>query len=188
MLPASHLIILTAFTVIGIGLLAVILRYRRDGMPFLGTPSINRYLFYSGKFSLFSSWSIFLLTAIVPCRAMFTVPPILEWVSAFLIISAMAIFIRSFRDLGTALKVGLPEEETKLHTSGIYRFSRNPIYLAVFMVSSASCLFFPHPVNIAFSIYAIYIHYLITLSEERFLARRFGGEWEAYRAKVRRYL
>jgi protein-S-isoprenylcysteine O-methyltransferase Ste14 len=187
MLPYSHLVIVAAFTVIGIGLLSVILRHRTNGMSFLGTPTINRYLFYSGKISLFASWGIFLFTAIVPSRGIFTVPPLPEWIAAFLIVAAMLLFIRSFRDLGTALKVGLPEEETNLKTNGIYGFSRNPIYLAVFLICIASCLFFPHPVNIACSLYGIVIHFLITLSEEKFLAKRFGAEWEEYRRRVRRY-
>jgi protein-S-isoprenylcysteine O-methyltransferase Ste14 len=188
MLPYSHLVIVAAFTVIGIGLLAVILRYRRQGMTFLGMPTINRFFFYSGKFLLFFSWGVFLLSAIIPFRGMFTVAPVVEWLSAILIVAATVLFIRAFADLGTSLKVGLPEEATKLKTGGIYRFSRNPIYLAVFSVSIASCLFFPHPVNIACSIYAIGVHHAITLSEEKFLAKRFGNEWEEYRRKVRRYL
>jgi protein-S-isoprenylcysteine O-methyltransferase Ste14 len=34
----------------------------------------------------------------------------------------------------------------------------------------------------------IYVHHLIILSEERFLEGRFGGDWIAYKKKVRRYL
>lgn len=188
MLPLQNLTVVLAFTVTGIALAAVIVRYRSKGMTFLGEPSIGRFLFYSGKFCLFVAWGFFLFRGILPGAGGFHVPEYLQWVSAVMMATAAFILVKSFIDLGNSLKVGLPEHETKLKTTGIYRFSRNPIYLGVFMVNIASCLFFPHPVNLLCSFYGIYIHYLITLSEEKFLAQRFGNEWEDYKRRVRRYL
>jgi len=188
MLPIPNLFILAAFTFLGISLAVGVISYRNKGRTFLGIPTINKYLFYSGKFFLFTAWGLCIFRCIFPADGMFAVPVYLQWAAAILMVAATVILTRSFIDLGSALKVGLPDQETKLRTTGIYRFSRNPIYLGVFMVNLASCLFFPHPVNLLCSIYGIYIHYLITLSEEKFLAQRFGQEWEDYRNRVRRYL
>jgi protein-S-isoprenylcysteine O-methyltransferase Ste14 len=188
MLPVPNLIILSAFTFMGISLAIGIISFRRKGRTFLGIPPINKYLFYSGKTCLFFAWGLCIFRCIFPADGMFAVPVYIRWAAAILMAAAAIIITKSFIDLGSSLKVGLPDQETKLRTGGIYRFSRNPIYLSVFMVNIASCLFFPHPVNILCSIYGIYIHYLITLSEEKFLAQRFGQEWDDYRRNVRRYL
>ena len=188
MLPIPNLIILAAFTATGTALTVIVFQFKKRGMTFLGRPSINPTVFYTGKISLFFSWGVLIYRCIVPTEGIFTAPTWLQWVAVALMAVSAFILIRSFFDLGAALKIGLPENETRLSTGGLYAFSRNPIYLSVFMVNLASCIFYPHPLNILCSGYGIFVHYLITLSEEKFLADRFGAEWEDYRKRVRRYL
>jgi len=92
--------------------------------------------------------------------------------------------------LREALRVGLPHEEsaTRLKTTGVYALSRNPMYVGGLLVCAASCVYIPHWLNIAATLVAAVVHHRIILAEERFLERRFGPEWQAYRTKVRRYL
>jgi protein-S-isoprenylcysteine O-methyltransferase Ste14 len=90
--------------------------------------------------------------------------------------------------LGRSLSVGLPEQPTAFKTRGIYRFSRNPIYLGAFVACVGSCLHTCHPVNIFLCLLTIGIHHWIVLKEEVFLEKRFGTEWQVYRRRVPRYL
>lgn len=78
---------------------------------------------------------------------------------------------------------------TALVTTGAYRFSRNPMYVGLALVFVGLALWtrvgwllvlFPGVVAI--------MHWGVVLREERYLARKFGAEFQAYRAKVRRYL
>ncbi len=90
--------------------------------------------------------------------------------------------------LGASLRVGLPREETELRTDGIYAFTRNPIYLGIYLAAGASAAAVPTPLNLAAAATAVAAHHAIVRSEERFLRERFGEAWETYAARVPRYL
>ncbi len=89
--------------------------------------------------------------------------------------------------LGHSLRVGLPSEETALVVSGIYRFSRNPIYLGVYCLAAASLIYAFSWLNVIAAITCVFLHHRIVLSEEKFLSARFP-DYELYRKRVRRYL
>lgn len=160
----------------------------RKGMKFLGKPTLEKYFFYSGKFSLFASLTLFLFKAIFPGMGLIRVPPPLSWVAVTILIIAVILFIISFANLGTSLRMGLPQEDTVLKTKGIFRFSRNPLYVSVFLICVASLLYYPNQVNLVLVAYGIFVHHKIILGEEKFLSEKFGAQWEEYRNKVRRYL
>jgi protein-S-isoprenylcysteine O-methyltransferase Ste14 len=76
-----------------------------------------------------------------------------------------------------------------LVTAGPYRYSRNPMYVAVASMligwavsfSSTSLAVYAAAVIVAF-------HLRVVLGEEPWLARTHGASWEAYRARVPRWL
>ena len=84
--------------------------------------------------------------------------------------------------------MGIPVNETALKTKGIYRFSRNPLYVSIYLMCIASLMYFPNQVNLLLVAYGIFVHNRIILGEETFLSERFGAQWEEYCRKVRRYL
>jgi len=155
---------------------------------FLGKPTIDKWLFYTSKLSMVITWIFLLTKAIDPGIGLLRVPEVLSWVAAGLTVVACIILILAFAGLGISLKVGIPEGDSQLKTKGIYRLSRNPIYLGGIILVIASLIYFPNQVNLVFAVYAIFIHHRIILGEERFLSARFGQEWEEYSSHVRRYL
>jgi protein-S-isoprenylcysteine O-methyltransferase Ste14 len=183
----SSLIILSGFTLMGIFLLYNGMILSKKGVKALGRPTIHPVFFYIGKISLFTSWGFLIVNAVL---AMSATPSayICYPVPAAVLSSIGSIFmIFAFRDLGDSLRVGLPGETTSLKTKGIYRVSRNPIYVGVDMIAIASVLFVPEIVNIICAIVGIAVHHLIILSEEKFLKGRFGEDWLNYKRKTRRY-
>jgi protein-S-isoprenylcysteine O-methyltransferase Ste14 len=160
----------------------------RDGSDLLGKPTIEKFYFYTSKIAIFTSWTLFLVKAILPKLGYIHVPVYLSWIATVLLWIGSIVVSVAFIDLGRSLKVGLPQQETMLKTRGIYRFSRNPIYSGVHLIAIASCLYFPDLINVSCTIYGIYIHHKIIKGEEHFLARRFGKEWDNYCTRVRRYL
>jgi protein-S-isoprenylcysteine O-methyltransferase Ste14 len=99
------------------------------------------------------------------------------------------IFLSSpaFFQLGRNLRLGLPGEDTDLVTSGVFRISRNPVYVGIFLMMGASLVYAFSWINAVAVATAILLHHRIILAEERFLAGRFKS-YDAYRARVRRYL
>ena len=82
-----------------------------------------------------------------------------------------------------------PASASALVSAGVYRFTRNPMYLglllillgwAAFLSSVAALLIAP--------LFVFYINRFQIVPEERILAARFGAEFAAYKARVRRWL
>jgi protein-S-isoprenylcysteine O-methyltransferase Ste14 len=107
------------------------------------------------------------------------------WLAVLLGLSVAGIGIRH---LGSAIRVGLPDEPTEFRAIGLYRLTRNPIYTGLFLSTIGSCALMPTPLNLVSAAIAIGLHHRIVLAEERFLDARFGQAWRDYRASVRRYI
>lgn len=95
--------------------------------------------------------------------------------------------IREFRRAGTSFETRRPT--TALVTGGPYRRSRNPIYVA-FLCLQLGIALLANSAWIAAMIapLAICIHFGVVLREERYMSRRFGPRYDAYRASIRRWL
>lgn len=78
--------------------------------------------------------------------------------------------------------------ETGINTKGIYRFSRNPMYIGYFLYF-LGCAVLAHStvMYIILLIFQVSAHFVI-LSEERWCLKEFGEEYQNYMEKVRRYL
>ena len=75
-----------------------------------------------------------------------------------------------------------------LVTSGPYRLSRNPMYLGVDLILAGWCtLWGARALIIYAALFMIGFHLRVVLVEEPSARRRFGTEWEAYRARVPRW-
>jgi protein-S-isoprenylcysteine O-methyltransferase Ste14 len=80
-------------------------------------------------------------------------------------------------------------EATQLVTGGMYRVTRNPMYLGMaLLLAGAACAagsltaFLPLPLFV----WIITVRFIV--GEERFLEAAFGNEYLAYKARVRRWL
>jgi protein-S-isoprenylcysteine O-methyltransferase Ste14 len=156
-------------------------------MRLLGTPSINRWLFIAGKICFGVSLGFF-AAAGLGFDGSIVVVPALRPIASALAGASLLVLVLSFVHLGRSLRMGLPQEPTKLKTAGIYRLSRNPMYLSLFLLCVASSLYVINPLNILSTLAAILIHHRIVLAEERFLQQTFGDAFRDYRARVRRYV
>ena len=94
-----------------------------------------------------------------------------------------------FRRARTTVDPLHPERSAQLVTAGIYRWTRNPMYLGfvVTLVGLAIALQSLAGLVIAGGASA-YLQRFQIRPEERILRRRFGDEFNAYRGQVRRWL
>jgi len=103
-------------------------------------------------------------------------------------VAGIAFVVLSSINLGKSTRLGLPGEDTVLKTGGIYKFSRNPMYVGFNCFTLSSMLYTSNPfVDIA-GIYSIVIYHFIIRGEEKFLLERFGAAYIEYKSRVRRYL
>jgi protein-S-isoprenylcysteine O-methyltransferase Ste14 len=72
---------------------------------------------------------------------------------------------------------------------GIYRLTRNPMYLGLALAYAGLALLFRSPVaGLLLIPLLLLMDRLVIPREEAYLARRFGADYEAYRRRVRRWL
>lgn len=119
-------------------------------------------------------------------------PPALPvQVTAFLFGATGLVFLAGalglFRRAGTRPEPWQPT--TAIVTSGVYRVTRNPMYVGMALVYAAVALALGSPLALALLPAAVLvIHRGVILREERYLERKFGDEYRAYKARVRRWL
>lgn len=90
--------------------------------------------------------------------------------------------------LGLALYHFSTAPQGKLIATGLYRFSRNPIYVGYFLIFVGVALLIGSWFHLALTlVYQISVHYLI-LSEEDWCKETYGQQYTEYQQKVRRYL
>jgi len=157
-------------------------------MEVFGKATINPFIFYSGKITGYFTWAGLLLAIlhieILP-RHSFAYN---NYVSYGLLISGLLIALISLIQLGRSTRFGLPTRKTKFRTSGIYSFSRNPMYLGFDLITIASMTYFLSPLIIIAGIYSITVYHFIILGEEKYLETAFGEDYKEYKSKVRRYI
>ncbi len=94
-----------------------------------------------------------------------------------------------FRSAGTTVDPRIPEQSASLVVRGVYRFSRNPMYLgfllllcawAVFLSSLAALVMLP--------VFVLYMNRFQIAPEERYMREKFAETYAAYQARVRRWL
>jgi protein-S-isoprenylcysteine O-methyltransferase Ste14 len=70
----------------------------------------------------------------------------------------------------------------------LYRFSRNPMYVAVVLILAGWAIAFRSWELVVYALaVAAAFHLRVLLSEEPWLARTFGPDWERYKAEVPRW-
>jgi protein-S-isoprenylcysteine O-methyltransferase Ste14 len=113
-----------------------------------------------------------------------------RWVAGALIVACVVLASqarRTFTRAGTNVNPMLPS--TALVEAGPFRFTRNPMYVA--MTIALIALAFATRVGwflvLTVPVFAL-IHWGVVLREERYLSRKFGTPYDDYRQRVRRYL
>ncbi len=116
-------------------------------------------------------------------------PAAAAWVGAALCLAAVVVMLLSLVSFGRSFRVGIDvEQPDRLVTTGIFAFSRNPIYVAFGLVLLGQFLVFPNWVPLAYLVAGAWIIHRQVLREEAFLRQHYGDEYVVYCRRVRRYI
>jgi protein-S-isoprenylcysteine O-methyltransferase Ste14 len=112
------------------------------------------------------------------------------WLGAMVFALALALLawaIVTITRAGSNVPTNLPT--TTIVESGPYRFTRNPIYLAMFLGLIGLAIAFHNLWLLLMLVpFALVIHYGVVTREEAYLERKFGDVYRGYRSRVRRWL
>lgn len=97
--------------------------------------------------------------------------------------------VLTFRRARTTINPTRPGSASALVCSGIYGFSRNPMYLGVLLILVGWAVLLSNPLAAIGPIaFVLYMNRFQIAPEEKALSSLFGAEFAAYKARVRRWL
>ena len=112
--------------------------------------------------------------------------------SVLLVIVGLSCALPSFRLFArnkTTISPFTPSETSVLITEGMYRYSRNPMYLGLLLLIIAATIWFGTWFGIIISLFFILlINILQIIPEEEAFFQIFGEEYLEYKKKVRRWI
>ena len=110
----------------------------------------------------------------------------------FLIIGFVIIFsaTKEFKKSETTVNPMKPETSTSLVTSGIFKYTRNPMYVGLTSILLASCFYFSSLLGIIVYVplFILYITVFQIIPEEETMKGLFNDEYLDYCSKVRRWI
>jgi protein-S-isoprenylcysteine O-methyltransferase Ste14 len=128
-----------------------------------------------------------------PAILMLPIPGIASWAGFGILFvlgfSLLATGARTFLKARTSLSPTTPTEASSLVVTGIYRYTRNPMYLGGLLMLSGWALFLAKLSACFFLLFfVVYLTRFQIIPEERVLRARFGLEFDDYIKRVRRWV
>ena len=192
----STIISLVIFYVLFIG--RTILLYKRGIKVWvIGTSSkkILEIILENILFPVLILWSIFLIITALHINTPTIISNILinivwlKYIGIMFCYIGLIIFLLALISFGKAWRIGIDENNSnELVTSGIFRYSRNPIFLFLDLYFVGIMLVYPNIIFIIAAIGTIIGMHLRILREEKFLLNKFGEKYIEYKNKTGRYI
>lgn len=154
----------------------------------VGTTPIHPVLFYTGKISGYITWALLFLGIFGLHIFEKNTLDWTDYLSYIFLVFGLIFSVISIINLGESTRLGLPVDNTTLKTNGLYRFSRNPMYVGFDFLTIAAMLYTFNIWIVLLGLYSIFVYHLIILGEEKFLKKRFDRDYQEFQQRVNRYL
>lgn len=111
------------------------------------------------------------------------------WIGIGLCLGGLLMLLLSLISFGRSFRIGIDvDHPDELVTSGVFAWSRNPIYVGFFLVLVGELLVFPNWVPLVYLAAGSWLVHRQVLREEEFMRRQYGEEYVQYCRRVRRYV
>ena len=95
----------------------------------------------------------------------------------------------AFRRAQTTLNPLKPETASALVVNGVYRYTRNPMYVGFALVLAGWAIYLSAPLTFFGPVlFVLFITHFQIIPEERVLSEKFGQQFDVYQQRVRRWL
>jgi protein-S-isoprenylcysteine O-methyltransferase Ste14 len=186
----TYLAVLIIVLLLGM-ILARALIMNRKGIRAIHIGNIDKKDFLILPFALFYFYTIFAAAFNLPMvnTQKFFLSELFSWLGVFLCLAGLLLVLWSLVSFGRSFRVGIDTDHAdKLVTTGVFAFSRNPIYVAFCMVMVGQFLIQPNWVLLVYLVAATGLFHRQVLREEAYLREHYGREYVEYATRVRRYL
>lgn len=119
----------------------------------------------------------------------------LPWLTYILVISLVTLGgvialwgVKEFKDAKTTVNPLKPESSSSLVSSGIYQYTRNPMYLGLLLILLSVVIYTQHPLGLVSALgFVSYMNRFQIEPEEKMLVKLFGDEFVDYSNQVKRW-
>jgi protein-S-isoprenylcysteine O-methyltransferase Ste14 len=119
-----------------------------------------------------------------PVGAVYAVSGLSATIAGVLFIAAIGGFSRAKTTVDPLRRA----QPSALVTSGVYRYTRNPMYLALACLLHGWAVWLRAPIAlVGLVVFVVYITFFQIIPEERWLANKFGATYANYRSRVGRW-
>ena len=182
--------VLTILLMLGTVLVRVAL-LKRQGIEAMKFGKLDKTDFFIPPFALFYFYVVFAAAFSWPTVSTqeFFASETIPWVGVLFCLVGLVLLVWSLVSFDKSFRVGIDADQPdRLITSGIFAFSRNPIYVAFASILLGQFLIFPNWILLAYLGAGIWLIHRQVLREEEFLKEHYGQGYAAYCQRVRRYL
>jgi len=163
---------------------------KRKGIEAMNFGKIDKTDFLIPPFALFYFYIVFTAIFNFPTVSTqeFFHSEVISWIGVFFCLAGLLLLLWSLFSFGQSFRVGIDKEHPdKLITSGVFAFSRNPIYVAFAIILLGQFLIFSNWILLVYIGAAIWLFHRQVLREEDYLNNHYGMEYSEYCNRVRRY-
>jgi protein-S-isoprenylcysteine O-methyltransferase Ste14 len=153
-----------------------------------GEAPINRTLFYASKYSILVLWGAMVIQSWGINISFAGVPRPLQLMALLLWTLGFVLLYLGRFTMGDSFRLGTAKEDTSLKVDGLFRLSRNPMYVGMYATMVASALYTLNPIVVLLGVFVIAIHHTIVIAEEEHMQKVFGRDYLDYRDRVRQYI
>jgi protein-S-isoprenylcysteine O-methyltransferase Ste14 len=163
---------------------------KREGIAAMKFGAIDKTDFLIPPVMLFYFYLVFAHAfgwPTIATRPLFLSAP-LAWAGVLFCAAGLLLLLWSLVSFRQSFRIGIDTDKPDaLITSGIFAFSRNPIYVAFALVLVGEFLIFPHWILLVYLAgFSVLVHRQ-TLREEDYLQVHYGRDYLDYCRRVRRY-
>jgi protein-S-isoprenylcysteine O-methyltransferase Ste14 len=163
----------------------------RRGVQAMNFGKIDKTDFLIPPFALFYFYLV--------CAAAFNLPTVsaqaffqsepTSWVGSSLCLIGVALLLWSLLSFGRSFRVGIDTDHPDtLVTTGVFAYSRNPIYVAFALIVLGEFVTSPNWILLLYVGAAAWLFHRQVSREEAFLRQHYGKAYTDYCSQVRRYI
>jgi protein-S-isoprenylcysteine O-methyltransferase Ste14 len=171
-------------------LLTRVLMMKRRAIEAMNFGKIDKTDFLIPPFALFYFYCVFAAAFKLPSVSTqeFFHSCAISWLGGFFCLAGLSLLFWSLVSFGQSFRVGIDTEHPdKLITTGIFSFSRNPIYVAFAIILLGQFLIFSNWILLVYTVAAKWLFHRQVIREEDYLKKHYGEEYSEYCSRVRRY-
>ena len=152
--------------------------------------NIDKKDFLIPPFALFYFYVVFAAAFDLPSVSTqeFFHSEIMSWVGVLFGLAGLLLLLWSLVSFGRSFRVGIDiDHPDRLITTGVFAFSRNPIYVAFATIMVGQFLILPNWILLVYIGAGVWLFHRQVLREEEYLRKHYGPEYLQYCKRVRRY-